>query len=86
MPYPHRVSCIYGWPSWLRCHEYLISPAVLAFAAEERQWRTDTPAERERLAADLAVRLGAVTDSQSDLHDVAPLQTVARWAAWSDIT
>jgi hypothetical protein len=32
-----------------------ISPAVLAFAAEQLHWRIDTPADRERIAADLAL-------------------------------
>jgi hypothetical protein len=32
-----------------------ISPAVLAFAAEQLHWRIDAPAERERMAADLAL-------------------------------
>jgi hypothetical protein len=36
-----------------------ISPAVLAFAAELRQWRTDSPAELERMAADIALLLAA---------------------------
>ena len=31
-----------------------ISPAVLVFAAQQRHWRIDIPAERERMAADLA--------------------------------
>ena len=43
-----------------------ISPAVLAFAAELRQWRTDTPAEQERMAADLALLLAAAAGPATD--------------------
>jgi hypothetical protein len=36
-----------------------ISPDVLAFAAELCQWRTDSPAELERMASEIALLLAA---------------------------
>ncbi len=44
-----------------------ISPAVLAFAAEQLHWRIDTPAERERMAADLALLMVLIPDESSPI-------------------
>ncbi len=44
-----------------------ISPAVLAFAAEQLHWRIDTPAERERMAADLALLMIPTPDESGPI-------------------
>ena len=47
-----------------------IGPAVLAFAAEFRQWRTDSPAELERMVAYIALLLAAIPSGATRTGDL----------------